>query len=154
MNINHRGQGLGYSALDKACLFGHEKIVSLLLNSTLHGPSIDYFGNEADWSPLSLATRSGNVNIMKLLLPLMEPEQIDEKFGTKQENILMEACRMGTVGDFFLTPPPKKKKNRGADRHGDVFYCISASFYPFLTLVPYFFGEFFELFKNEKNFKF
>jgi len=100
LNINHRGQGLGYSALDKACLFGHEKIVSLLLNSTLHGPSIDYFGNEADWSPLSLATRSGNVNIMKLLLPLMEPEQIDEKFGTKQENILMEACRMGRDGVF------------------------------------------------------
>ena len=57
-------------------------------------------------------------------------------------------CKSG--GDFFLTPP----QNRGADWHGDVFYCISANFYPFLTLVPYFCQDFpilFEFAKIEKN---
>jgi len=50
------------------------------------------------------------------------------------------------LGIFFDLP-----QNRGADRQQNVFDCIAANFYPFLTLVPYFFQECFELFKNEKN---
>ena len=42
------------------------------------------------------------------------------------------------------------RQNRGADSQQNAFHCISANLYPFLMLVPYFFQEFFELFKNEK----
>jgi hypothetical protein len=73
-------------------------------------------------------------------------------FQKKKLNSARKNGKMGSnvnPGIFFDLP-----QNRGADSQQNVFYCIPANFYPFLTLIPYFFQEVFEFFKNEKIFKF
>ena len=69
-------------------------------------------------------------------------------YVAQHTNVLNRNLAAGN-GDFFDLP-----QNRGADRQQNVFHCIDANFYPFLTLVTYFFQEFFELLKNEKILKF
>ena len=80
--------------------------------------------------------------------------KITSGFFFSEQKINISATRSCSIiafrtrgGGFFFDLP----QNRGADRQQNVFHCIAANFYPFLTLVPYFFRNFLNFLKM-KNF--
>jgi len=59
---------LGYSALDRACVFGHERIAEALLDGKYEGRGAKMNRGRGDFSALMHASREGREGIVRMLL--------------------------------------------------------------------------------------